>query len=205
MADNNIILKIDQLVFTLSFTKFDAYCSTPLGCHAGLLGSFHGGYKQKDGKFDVGTKEAGEVFKKGHLARRIMDAFVESAPTGWGGYDKKSATSYPKKGHIIISAPWSYNEQAVGGVDPTFGTQEMMDIIEQFCRKEPQKYGVCVITPPTDCAAHGNNAGFPATRTLVWMPPYVEINPNKVKTRCTGVYRPEKPKKIVEPKAISVV
>jgi hypothetical protein len=62
-------------------------------------------------------------------------------------------------------------------------------LIEQYCRHEPEKYGHCVITEPTDCAVHGNGFdGKPATRTLIWHPPYVGIADFKRVTRASGVY-----------------
>jgi hypothetical protein len=189
-------IKIDlgSCAFELSFTVKDFYMTTPLGCHAGGLGSFAGHIEYKTAQGAIGMPSEVEIYKSKGVYRKIMDALVTNAAEGFGDIG-----SYPKKGHWILSAPWGKTDHSPGIIS----TAEVMDLIAQFCDREPEKYGRYVMTDPSDCAAHGNNSGFPATRTMVWMPAYVGFSQNHQgrSTRTTGVWTPYVPEPEV-PKAV---
>jgi len=204
MAEIVILGKDKKSKFTVTFCVEDMYVKTSLGCHAGTIGKFNMTLSQPGNPFvgEVATKNA---FKKQEIARKLMDKLVEGAENAWGGWTNKveKGTLYRKKGHWIISAPWEKSRTG-------FSTDDMMGIILQFCKREPKIYGRATITPPSECAAHGDNAGFPATRTLVWIPPYAKLNPKRLGTwygECYSPARPERPvpKKKIEPSVVSVV
>jgi hypothetical protein len=182
----------------IDFTVYDMYMNTPLGCHAGALGAFNVALQfgpKGAGELVIGgDNKILELYRSKGLYRKLMDALAAGAENGFGDIG-----GYPKKGHWIISAPWGKHDHSPS----TIGTAEIMDLISQFCDREPDKYGHYVMTNPSDCAAHGNNSGFPATRTMVWMPAYVGFSQNSQgrTTRVTGVWTPYVPEPEV-PKAV---
>lgn len=177
MAMANIVVSAGEYEVSVSFKVFDAYVNTPLGCHAGILGTFSTNYK-KDGLALIGLNPRSIIteLKKHNFYRKFMDEFLIGRVEAWQAWKG----SYRNKGHWIISAPWR-PEQTSASAD--YGTAEYMDLILRFCTRYPDKYGHAVITPPTDCGVHSNNSGIPSTRTMVWMPPHAKINPKPVYTR----------------------
>jgi hypothetical protein len=192
-----IVIKLNgDRTFKLSFHVEDMYIKTRLGCHAGTLGCFNSVFSDAIGI------DAKAEFKKHNIAEKIMDELVKGADKAWGGWSDKGegdkGSTYKRKAHWIISAPWREDYHY-------FGTADVMAMIVKFCEENPKKYGNVVITPPTDCAAHGNNYGGPRTRTLVWMPPYVRIS-KTAKGWSTGFFPSEKKtKKKIEPKPSAAV
>jgi hypothetical protein len=182
----------------IDFTVYDMYMNTPLGCHAGALGAFNVALQfgpKGAGELVIGgDNKILELYRSKGLYRKLMDALAAGAENGFGDIG-----GYPKKGHWIISAPWGKHDHSPS----TIGTAEIMDLISQFCDREPDKYGNYMMTDPSDCGAHGNNSGFPATRTMVWMPKYIGFSRDSRgrSTRATNVWSPHVPEPVV-PKAV---
>jgi len=188
-----------EYIFTLRFQTKDAFMATTLGCHAGTLGGFGLEVKSADPNkrmlFVPRTKALVEYARKNDVYRKIMDWLVTGSKDAWGGWTSPG-TVYINKSHWILSAPWNWTQELEDNDPLHFGTAEAMDLIEQFCRHEPEKYGQCVMTVATDCVAHSNNYhGGPATRTMIWHPPHVPWVTNRTRTRVSGFYTPPVPKK----------
>ncbi len=200
----SIKIDLDELVVNIQFGTFDLYTATPMGCHAGCFGNFSSGYQFKDKKAPIGMEQKVlQLYREKDVYRKIMDELLKGASSAFGGWTMGEGSHWHKKGHWIISCPWKNPDHS-----PTqFGTAEIMDLIHQYCEAEPAKYGRAWMTDPSDCAAHDNNAGFPATRTLVWIPAYAKINPDKLKTRASGMYTPPfvgPPKPEIKPEPVKV-
>jgi hypothetical protein len=171
----------------LSFYAKDIYTITPLGCHAGAIGNVNMAVTPDGSGFVCMDESLIQTFIEHDLYRQIMDKLVVECKTG---FQDLEGAGYPKKGHWVISAAWYAYK---GKPKAEMRTPEFMDMIAQFCDNEPLKYGHYVMTEATDCGAHDNNAGFPATRTMIWHPPHVGINRDQVKSDVHNVYRPPKP------------
>jgi hypothetical protein len=199
----SIKISIPPFDVMIGFVVKDAYVITPLGCHSGIIGNVFSTVLHKANKF--GTHNIEEYLNRPEhdLYRKIMDELVSQAAKGFG-----EIKQYGNKAHWTISSPWGFTpEKKIKGTWE-FGTPELMDLIVQFCQHEPEKYGHATITPPSECAVHGDNAGFPATRTLVWIPAYAKLSPYETITKVKGVYAPAfvgPPRKNIEPSVVSVV
>lgn len=194
-----IIVSVEDVEIRISFNVYDLYMSTSMGCHGGQMGNFcswitSGGRKG----FTALTEELVKKIEKHDIWRMVMDEFVKGSKNLWGGEwsNKISGTTYARKSHWVISSPWGY-QGTDGNPSPLsagINTADMMDLLAQFCDAEPEKYGHYVMTEPTECGAHKDNSGFPATRTMVWHPPFIKINRDTpVFTRLTGRYKPLPP------------
>lgn len=160
-----------RIVFRVS----DAYPSTPLGCHVGLLGDFHldpilGGH----GPFlsAEARQTISDEIRDSDFATAFMDWLTEALKEGFAAFG-----IYHKKSHIIISA--NYEAQSVRGlpIGKLYATPEVMDIIIHHCKQNPTKYGTCVVTEATENRNANHLAA--ANRTLVWIPPYVRRRDDK--------------------------
>lgn len=199
------VIEIDlgTSVFTLNFNTIDLYTNTPFGCHAGGIGSVTSKHVYKERAFDPNrtTKTALQMYKDSGLYRKLMDKILAGAKHAFGGWDMgEQKSTWFNKSHWIISAPWKKPDHTLD----SFYTPELMDLIAQFCDAEPEKYGHYSMTEVTRCGVHSDNAGFPATRTMVWIPPHAVVKEQpKVSTRVSGCYTPiggEKPKVVEPPK-----
>jgi hypothetical protein len=198
-------IEVGDYTYTLTFNVKDAFNSTTLGCHAGTFGAFYSTVQKKGNAFTALNEDNAKVLLENGLLRKVMEALVKGAATAFGGFDAKSGTGYVKKSHWIVSAPWNLGTRYDTSAPGEFKTPDIMDLIVQFCKHEPKKYGTCVLTEATDCSVHDNNSGKPCTRTLIWHPPYVGKSTEVLKTKVSGLvdalYAP-KPKPEPKPKVV---